>query len=1358
MIFQNKRRPKNRSSRITVRSLRKTHPLRIEQLENRSMLAWDVIISEVMASNSETLRDADGDSSDWIELHNTSAETIQLGGWHLSDDSDNPARWSLPAVELAADGFLVIFASGKNRTADVGELHTDFRLSSNGEYLALSRPDLSVAHEFRPSFPPLPTDVGFGAAVDGTELRTGFMTTPTPGAPNEQLLSGFLQSPTVDVEPGLFESEFQLTMSASSPLDSIRYTTDGTTPTAATGSLYTGPISVTTTTTLRAASFRANWIPSEVETRSYVFLADVLNQTQPDGYPDLPSGDFDMDPDVANSSQYRERLLQGLREIPSMSIVMNPEDFLGTRGIYSNPTSRGAAWERPASIELIEPNGELGFQIDAGIRIQGGASRSPSTPKHSFSLRFRDDYGAPSLTYPLFKNSPVDTFHSLSLRAGSNNSWINSAAEDQIHAQYIRDQWIRDSLLAMGHADAGRGTFAHLYVNGLYWGVFNLTERPEADHYAEYFGGSGDQYDAYNGSELIDGSGSALAAVREAASNRDWNALQQLLDVDQYIDYQIINRYGSNGDLDASRNYRMAGGGSDSAAWRIYSWDAEETLESSGSTGEPTDPLGLRHDVNEMPEYRMRFADRVQQHFFGSGALTPTAAQERFLRRAEQLDLAVIGESARWGDHHRKDTPYTRDKEWLTEQRRLLVDYFPIRSDVVVQLFRSEGFFPMIPAPQFSLSEHLVKRGSSLEIVGSVGETYFTTDGSDPRMEGGQLSASAQLYTTAVSIDHSQTINARARSGNDWSPLAVSNYEVTSDLPLRITEIHVDPVAYAPDLQPTFQSAESLQFIEFANLGTQAINLDGVRMVEQTIDYETHGVFYRFFDQTLLPGEFVVVARDPSALAAAHQTEIPFANGTNNVGGVPGEFDGALSVDGETLTLVDATGATIQQFHYGAALRDAPLAAGTGSSLVAASPMPLSAQPNAEDWDASGEFGGSPGAASAPFKPTILINELVAASQPVTDSLATAPINSWVELFNPTDADIDVGGWYVSDDANDLAKFRLPTDALVPAEGFLVFEQDTSQLAFDRADGGQVWLVHADDEGTPIAFQDVVKFPSSLPGQAMGRPAESPTQFEALNHWTKAGHNSRTWVADVVISEVNFDPRDGDGEDSGLPVEIFEYVELFNRSDREIALGGWRLAGNIEHEFGRRDVIPPGETLVVVPFSANRSTQANPFRAAYQIDNTVRLDGTYLGILDNEAGAVKLLQPAPAPVDRPYLSPMVVVDQVEYRIEPPWPRAVGAGAALGDAKTLTRGNVTTTPRLPTTWQADAPSPGSVLLPTRHRGDVNGDGKFTTADLVQIMQVGKFDAAVAALFEEGDLNGDGIVDINDIAGLVFDPEG
>lgn len=162
----------NSFHRIDRRSVRPRR-LTTEQLEPRQLLAGDVVISEFMALNRDTIVDEDGANSDWIELHNPGDAAINLDGYHLTDRADDLNRWRLPNVSLPAGGYLTVFASSKDRAVAASELHTNFSLSGDGEYLALVEPDgATIVQEFNPAFPSQFDDVSYGllGSVQESEL------------------------------------------------------------------------------------------------------------------------------------------------------------------------------------------------------------------------------------------------------------------------------------------------------------------------------------------------------------------------------------------------------------------------------------------------------------------------------------------------------------------------------------------------------------------------------------------------------------------------------------------------------------------------------------------------------------------------------------------------------------------------------------------------------------------------------------------------------------------------------------------------------------------------------------------------------------------------------------------------------------------------------------------------------------------------------------------------------------------------------------------------------------------------------------------------------------------------------------
>jgi hypothetical protein len=231
-----------------------------------------------------------------------------------------------------------------------------------------------------------------------------------------------------------------------------------------------------------------------VETHTYVFPAGVAKQTRPDNiaktWPGGERADFEMDVRVigqAGQAVAGYGLTNALLAIPSVSIVMPSGDLFGSRnGIYAR-SLRGD--ERAGSFEILPLAGTPGVQENGGISLRGLSSVKKSlTPKHSFTAVFRRRYGVTKLPFPAFPDTPVQRFNALVLRGNVVDSWANSEVDwnhmidgelrwYRARASYVRDQWMRDAQLDQGQP-AGHGRFVHLYLNGYYWGLYNLVLRP----------------------------------------------------------------------------------------------------------------------------------------------------------------------------------------------------------------------------------------------------------------------------------------------------------------------------------------------------------------------------------------------------------------------------------------------------------------------------------------------------------------------------------------------------------------------------------------------------------------------------------------------------------------------------------------------------------------------------------------------------------------------------------------------------------------------------------------------------------------------------------------------------------------
>lgn len=720
-------------------------------------------INEFMASNESTAADPQGQYDDWIEIYNYGRTAVYAGGMYLTDNPASPTKWRIPDVDpgsavIPAQGYLVIWAD--DDTADQG-MHADFKLDAGGEQIALFDADgITLIDSI--TFGEQAVDISCGRYPDGDEHLRQFVS-PSPGAANIGLYEGIVSKVELSHERGFYGAPFSVTLASETEGAIIYYSLDGSEPydgsgRSATGRTYVGPIHVTSTTCLRAIAVKPGWKATDVRTHTYIFPSDVVTQSQQKalaaGYPSSWNGygaDYEMDREVLADPLYAGLMEEALLSIPTVSLTTDKANlFSPSQGIYVNTTRSGDQWERPVSAEFFSRDDSKQFQVNCGLALQGGASRQPNKcPKHSLSLRFRANWGPAKLEFPLFEGSPVERFDSLQLRGMFNNSWIHWNPGQRQRAQMIRDQWVRDSLLDMGEPSAGRGIFVHLYLNGMYWGVYNLHERPEASHYAAYYGGSSDQLDALNGGSVRDGNYDAWNQMKNAVTRRHWDSIQRVLAVDNYIDWTIIQRYGSNNDLKADGNWRAAGGGPDHKPWRFYAWDSERVLEgvTEGAPGGTADPPGLFNYLDDIEDFRVLFGDRLHKHLFNGGALTPEATAQRWTRRADEPDLAIIAESARWGDYRRDVHSYnagpyylyTKRDFWLPEQRRLLEQYFPYRTANVLDQYKSIGLYPGVDAPEFRINgvrRHggAISTGDVFSMTGTSGAIWYTLDGSDPRL------------------------------------------------------------------------------------------------------------------------------------------------------------------------------------------------------------------------------------------------------------------------------------------------------------------------------------------------------------------------------------------------------------------------------------------------------------------------------------------------------------------------------------------------------------------------------------------------------------------------------------------------
>ncbi len=748
-------------------------------------------INEFMALNQTTLADEDNEYSDWIEIYNPTSEALNLYGWALTNDITLFRQWIFPPVTINAGEYLVVFASGKDRSSSGGELHTDFKLSGDGEYLAMLNTRGDIVSEFRPAFPPQQTDISYGLY----ENIYAWLNDPTPGAANVQSMAAILPPPVFHKPHGFYDAPFDLTLSCGVAEADIYYTTDGSLPKAGNGTLYTAPLPIETTSIIRAVATMDDKAASAVITQTYLFADDVIRQpNNPPGYPaewgpytaiaGNAIADYEMDPELIADPAFALKVKEALLDIPTVSLVSDKDNFFShtvdplTGGIYiytgAPGDETGLGWERPGSVEFFNSRDSIDFQMNCGIRLHGGHSRRPEkNPKHSFRLVFRSQYGPSRLNYPLFGEGFAQSFNSIVLRAGFGLSWLHWTSGERAMGQLQRDIWTKDTQRAMGHP-ASNSIFVHLYINGIYWGVYMPSERMDADYAVSYFGGDESEYDVikdYMESEqdepAVDGNTQAWDSLigtvnRGMTGNEIYQAIQgnnadgtpranykALIDMVNFADYMLLNFYGSNTDWDHHNWAAIRSRENPGKGFKFLSWDAEHMIKEVNrnilSLNNDYCPSRIFQQVKENDDFLRLFANRVVKHCYNGGVLTPEGTAKLWNARRAQVEKAMDAEAARWGDYRRDVHPYssgpfelyTKETHWLAVNDFLTDTYFPSRTSVFIGHLRSAGLFPQIDPPDFRINgssyrQQTVKAGDVLTMTAAQGTIYYTTDGNDP--------------------------------------------------------------------------------------------------------------------------------------------------------------------------------------------------------------------------------------------------------------------------------------------------------------------------------------------------------------------------------------------------------------------------------------------------------------------------------------------------------------------------------------------------------------------------------------------------------------------------------------------------
>jgi hypothetical protein len=1231
-----------------------------------------LVISEFLADDESVLADEDGDYSGWIEIFNPTAAAINLAGHFLTDEQSNPTRWGFPGTTLPPGGFLVVFASGKDRTNASAPLHANFSLENDGEYLALIGPGPVVLHAFAPAFPPQREDISYGILAGDISVQR-YMGIPTPGAANNETLP-----PPVPVSfsapGGTFLNPFTVTLSTITPVDQIRFTLNGSAPSAINGTVYTTPITITNTTRIRAVAIVAGQ-QSRIAGVAFIKLAPEL-ASYTSSLPimvidNFGGGTIPQKGWSGNGS--------GIKQVPRQTAVWstfnpassltNPPQMFHLIGIRGRGAFSSTWRQKPYSVEGINEEGDEATVSPLGM---------PSHADWTLYFPDPDDNKDPSLLFNTFA-------YELSANTGhyaTRFRWVEAFINEDGGELRLADR--RGVYAIMEKVSRGRDRlhFQPLSSNGMTgswllnlnrmdpepengWPAPNGATQPWFFHTAGQnripesqpnSTVSGDDEPAQvNGFLNFDNPSGYTINTNQRASIERWfkdfedvlwnnslwrdpiNGYTKYLDPFDFADYFALNVLTRNGDGLLISMFPWKGDDNRlrmGPAWD-YNWTAYYI------SGAPTGNLMHRSDrlwyrrLFADPDFLQLYIDRWWD--MRRGAMS-NAGMDAIIDR--QMNEITPAKAVLNG------IPSASD--W-TNRLGTMKTWLKTRADWI------DGNY--LRPPFFNLPGGEVPDGFQVVIYGTNGAIYFTLDGSDPRASGGNVAPNALAYAGPISLSAQTSVQARIKNGTNWSGRTIGVFYPPQDLSaLAVTEIMYNPVPFNP------WGSDDLEFLEFKNTGTNILHLG-------TLTFSS-GISFTFTNGTrLLPGQFFVLARNAAAFTARYPGLV--ANGI---------FTGRLDNGGETFRLQTQLGNTVLAVTYNDRAPWPLPADGYGFSAVPRN-LPDNSD-NGSHWRASSNPGGSPHADDPPSTiAPIVINEILTHTD--------LPDIDAIELFNPTAAAVDISGWFLSDDGALPKKFRIPNGAIISAGGYVVFTEDDFNpipgtffnFSLDSA-GDSLYLTSGDASTNLTGYGHGISFGAAATGVSFGRYINSvgEEQFPAQLARTLDDINSGPIIGPVVISEIMYHP-DANGD---------EFIELRNLTpdalrffDLAYPTNTWRLNG-LGFTFPTNVVLGPYGLLIVT------SIDPAAFRAKYSVSDQVQIIGPFAGQLQDNGERLELQRPGePETNNLPYIT----VDEVRYNDKAPWPPgADGGGPSLQRIAPGAYGND------PINWQAAVPTPGIDFVP------------------------------------------------------------
>jgi gliding motility-associated-like protein len=521
-----------------------------------------LVINEFSAANKSHLTDNYGDTPDWIELYNSSTSDIDISGYYISDNLSDPLKWEVPGGVVPAQGYLVIFASGRDEFFG-GFLHAGFKLTQTQEEdILISGTDQAVIDWYHIA-EANKVDQSRGRISDG-DPTWGVLTSPTPGASNVNVFGGYAPKPTLSADAGFYTGSVSVSVNQNGSGLTSYYTLDGSEPTNS-STLYTGPITISSTSVLRVISYSddPSILTSFYETNTYFI-------------------------DVSHA----------------MYVVSIAGDQIET-------LLNGTQFEPVGTFELFGADGSFIEEAVGDFNEHGNDSWAYN--QRGVDYITRDHYGYNNeIHHEIFRTKDRDSYKRLIIKAAANDNYPFSYGGTGAH---IRDAYVQSlSQIADLRLDERSHESAIMYVNGEYWGIYELREKVDDLDFTSYYYNQGEgQLDflkTWGGTWAEYGNTTEWNALLAYITSNDmsipanYNYVDSLYNTGSLIDYFILNSYVVCADwLNWNTGWwHGKNPDGDKKKWRYILWDMDNTfghgtnytgVPNQGSDADPCNPEGL---------------------------------------------------------------------------------------------------------------------------------------------------------------------------------------------------------------------------------------------------------------------------------------------------------------------------------------------------------------------------------------------------------------------------------------------------------------------------------------------------------------------------------------------------------------------------------------------------------------------------------------------------------------------------------------------------------------------------------------------------------------------------------------------